>query len=54
MATILIIEDEIQLGQLYWLALTQDGHEIRLADTGEDGVDQEFNLGIPCIAGCRG
>ncbi len=62
MAKILIIEDQKELCRLYWFALTQAGHDIRLAYTGEDGVDQAMadrpdlvilDLGLPGISGAE-
>ena len=42
MAKILVIEDNISLGQLYasTLRMANSNYEIRLACTGEDGVEQ--------------
>ena len=62
MAKILIIEDKRALSKLYLLLLGQAGHDVRLAHTGEDGVEQAtserpdlifLDLCLPGISGAE-
>lgn len=62
MAKILIIEDKRALSKLYLLLLGQAGHDVQLAYTGEDGVEQAtrerpdlifLDLRLPGISGAE-
>ena len=43
MARILVIEDQASLRRLFQSVLTREGHEVVLAQNGEDGVDAAAN-----------
>ena len=49
MARILLVDDELQLAQIYAQILRERGHEVTLAHSGKDALDKVPNLTLDFI-----